>query len=705
MSSVICHYSVLGVDRDADDEQLRKAYRKLALQWHPDKNQHQPEAATAVFQQVQAAYAVLSDPHERSWYDAHREAILRGKPGAAGDDADDPVGHLWAFFSSSAYDGFGDGEGGFFAVYDGLFHSIDLEEEQSREERGHAPRFGTSLTEWNEVKSFYGWWEGFGTSRSCATADKYDTRQAPNRQVRRAMEKENAKRRSEAKRKINECVRNLVAYVKKRDSRVAAHRAQQERENKAKLAKAKAMRAAREAQMEAARPQPLEQEEDEELCAELDALAEEYASNEERRSRRARRDGEAASDGEEAAEADGEWEEEAIFCVACDKLFKTRLQLINHEKSKKHAEAVRQLRLQLEAEDAEFAAEISAAEAEVRAEADEAAAASAAAKYVRAHGEALDEEEESAGEEEEGAVEGGGKGGKWAEARARKAAKKAKAARAVRAVEAGGVGGGGKWSNKRAAGKQGGASGGAEVAGARRVGALADGEGEEGEGTQSEASSGEEEGEDALLRLARAQERPAKARGAGQQAEGKSAEAARKAERRRQAAFTAEFAKMRFGEGVESRGEEEEEEEEESGGGGESSRAACAADGAMVEEEEDDEPEEEAEDEELAQRLASEQLRGKSAGRDFMIGLLGDDDPDPLLFQPKLEATAYSFSEQALSGADKVNKNKASVSLPIPRALVYRFNAQALPVGRRKRKLGQRRRREKRWIRPLRLTR
>ena len=73
------------------------------------------------------------------------------------------------------------------------------------------------------MKAFYGQWEAFGTQRSCAAADKYDTRAAPNRQVRRAMEKENNKMRAEAKRKVNECVRNLVAYVKKRDKRVLAH--------------------------------------------------------------------------------------------------------------------------------------------------------------------------------------------------------------------------------------------------------------------------------------------------------------------------------------------------------------------------------------------------------------------------------------------------------------------------------------------------
>lgn len=97
-------------------------------QWHPDKNQQQIEMATEVFKQVQAAYAVLSDPQERSWYDAHREAILRGKSGTSGDEFDDPVAHLWAFFSTSAYSGYGDDEDGFYAVYDAVFHGLESEE-------------------------------------------------------------------------------------------------------------------------------------------------------------------------------------------------------------------------------------------------------------------------------------------------------------------------------------------------------------------------------------------------------------------------------------------------------------------------------------------------------------------------------------------------------------------------------------------------
>jgi DnaJ family protein A protein 5 len=57
--------------------QIKKTYKKLALKWHPDKNVGNEEEATARFKAITAAFAVLSDPQERQWYDDHRESILR----------------------------------------------------------------------------------------------------------------------------------------------------------------------------------------------------------------------------------------------------------------------------------------------------------------------------------------------------------------------------------------------------------------------------------------------------------------------------------------------------------------------------------------------------------------------------------------------------------------------------------------------------
>lgn len=76
------YYEVLGVDRDASEADLKKSYRKLALQFHPDRNPDDP-AAEAKFKEVSEAYMVLSDPEKRPVYDRYGHAGLQsgGQPG------------------------------------------------------------------------------------------------------------------------------------------------------------------------------------------------------------------------------------------------------------------------------------------------------------------------------------------------------------------------------------------------------------------------------------------------------------------------------------------------------------------------------------------------------------------------------------------------------------------------------------------------
>src|SRR2546421_187678 len=74
------YYEVLGVGRNATAEELKRAYRKLALQYHPDRNNGDPQAE-ARFKEINEAYEVLSDQSKRQRYDTFGPAGPKGMPG------------------------------------------------------------------------------------------------------------------------------------------------------------------------------------------------------------------------------------------------------------------------------------------------------------------------------------------------------------------------------------------------------------------------------------------------------------------------------------------------------------------------------------------------------------------------------------------------------------------------------------------------
>ena len=63
------YYHILGVPQNASDEQIKKAYRKLAMQYHPDRNPDKEKWANEKFKEINEAYAVLGDPQKRKQYD------------------------------------------------------------------------------------------------------------------------------------------------------------------------------------------------------------------------------------------------------------------------------------------------------------------------------------------------------------------------------------------------------------------------------------------------------------------------------------------------------------------------------------------------------------------------------------------------------------------------------------------------------------
>ncbi|MFW6093729.1 MAG: molecular chaperone DnaJ [Pseudomonadota bacterium] len=77
------YYEVLGVDRDASDGEVKKAYRRLAMKYHPDRNPDDPSAAE-YFREASEAYEVLTDPEKRQVYDRFGHAGVDGSAGGMG---------------------------------------------------------------------------------------------------------------------------------------------------------------------------------------------------------------------------------------------------------------------------------------------------------------------------------------------------------------------------------------------------------------------------------------------------------------------------------------------------------------------------------------------------------------------------------------------------------------------------------------------
>jgi molecular chaperone DnaJ len=100
------YYEILGVARNASDQDIKSAYRKLALKHHPDRNQGDT-AAEEKFKEAAEAYAVLADPDKRARYDRFGHAGVTGQASAGGFNPD-----IFADFSDILGDFFGFGGGG-----------------------------------------------------------------------------------------------------------------------------------------------------------------------------------------------------------------------------------------------------------------------------------------------------------------------------------------------------------------------------------------------------------------------------------------------------------------------------------------------------------------------------------------------------------------------------------------------------------------
>ncbi|KAJ5210289.1 Heat shock protein DnaJ [Penicillium cf. griseofulvum] len=319
------YYELLGITRGATDEEIKKAYRKKALVLHPDRNYGNVDEATKLFAEIQSAYEVLADPQERAWYDSHSDAFL-------GTNANTDDQHSYNVRITTAQDvlklfskfsprmEFSDSPTGFFGGLREQFEQLALEErlacQWENQDPIEYPSFGSSNDGFeNVVRPFYAAWTGFSTQKTFAWKDAHRYSEAPDRRVRRMMEKENKRLREEGIREFNDAVRSLVAFVKKRDPRYKVN-AQSEAQRQETLRQSVAAQAARSRAVNQAKMR--------------DHVLPEWAQSEQPV---------AADDQEESEES----EVESFECVVCHKYFKSQKQFEAHERSKKHLKAVKQL--------------------------------------------------------------------------------------------------------------------------------------------------------------------------------------------------------------------------------------------------------------------------------------------------------------------------------------------------------------------------
>lgn len=156
------YYEILGVSRDATEEEIKSAYRKKALEWHPDRNKS-PEA-TERFKEINEAYEVLSDPEKRSAYDQFGHAAFQA--GGAGwgpfggftkTYQQGPFTYTYTTYGSggeggeSPFEGFSFDFGGFsdpFEIFEQFFGSASPFSSRRR----RIPRYGLTLSFIEAVK-------------------------------------------------------------------------------------------------------------------------------------------------------------------------------------------------------------------------------------------------------------------------------------------------------------------------------------------------------------------------------------------------------------------------------------------------------------------------------------------------------------------------------------------------------------------------
>ncbi|MCE5287012.1 MAG: molecular chaperone DnaJ [Pelosinus sp.] len=124
------YYEVLGVAKTATDDELKKAFRKLARKYHPDVNRDNPQEAEAKFKEINEAYEVLSSPERRAQYDQYGHAAFDGAQGGG----------------AGGFGGFGGSGGGFSDIFDMFFGGQGFGGRQNGPEKGSDLRYDMEIS-------------------------------------------------------------------------------------------------------------------------------------------------------------------------------------------------------------------------------------------------------------------------------------------------------------------------------------------------------------------------------------------------------------------------------------------------------------------------------------------------------------------------------------------------------------------------------
>ncbi|CCH61968.1 hypothetical protein TBLA_0G00170 [Henningerozyma blattae CBS 6284] len=392
-----CYYELLEVSEYASDLELKKAYRKKALQYHPDKNRENPEEATAIFSEIRAAYEVLSDPQERAWYDSHKQQILNDTPLEDEYEVDSIVtgvttDEVLMFFNSSLYTRIDDSPAGIYQIISKIFSRLSNDEvnngkrlslknfdkyqdfnfeidlikngfentctsviDRIKEDETYyfLPVFGCSNTDYDYLNVFYKRWSGFNTLKSFNWKDEYMYLPTYDRKTKREVHKRNEKSRQKARNEYNKTVRRFVDFVKKLDPRIKKYKKHldEERKRKEKLKNETTKDRSKDS---LAAEKYEEQEWQSADTVNWADLEKHYDNNQKKDIDLNHSELHDIDQFKESSTLAGEEEVIVYECDICNKIFKSLKQLENHLSTRMHKKNVYKIQKQMKKENIEF---------------------------------------------------------------------------------------------------------------------------------------------------------------------------------------------------------------------------------------------------------------------------------------------------------------------------------------------------------------